>query len=170
MPLAQVLPCPQLIFPSKTWFFGIYLNFQWQKIHFKNQFLPHSKSKSYQINSIKSCCSSRSFQQHQKAHSNSSKKFQLQFNLIQIFSEEIIWYFKNFCTTSPNIHNGINKPMHHHPFLSRAFKKTSRTTWSPHDLTLCTLFVLGVHFVLSSNSMPHGDTTFWIFKAGLNMP
>jgi hypothetical protein len=29
----------------------------------KNQFLPHSESKSYQINSIKSC-SSRSFQQH----------------------------------------------------------------------------------------------------------
>jgi hypothetical protein len=25
------LPCPQLIFPSKTWFFGIYLNFQGQK-------------------------------------------------------------------------------------------------------------------------------------------
>ncbi len=25
--LAQVLPCPQLIFPSKTWCFGIYLNF-----------------------------------------------------------------------------------------------------------------------------------------------
>jgi hypothetical protein len=32
---------------------------------FKNQYLPHSESKSYQINSIKSC-SSRSFQQHQK--------------------------------------------------------------------------------------------------------
>ncbi len=30
-PLAQVLPPPQLIFPSKTWFFGIYLSFQWQK-------------------------------------------------------------------------------------------------------------------------------------------
>ncbi len=29
--LAQVLPHPQLIFPSKTWFFGIYLNFQRQK-------------------------------------------------------------------------------------------------------------------------------------------
>jgi hypothetical protein len=25
--LAQVLPHPQLIFPSKTWFFGIYLIF-----------------------------------------------------------------------------------------------------------------------------------------------
>ncbi len=30
--LAQVLPHPQLIFPSKTCFFGIYLNFQCQKL------------------------------------------------------------------------------------------------------------------------------------------
>jgi hypothetical protein len=29
--VAQVLPRPQLIFPSKTWFLGIYLNFQRQK-------------------------------------------------------------------------------------------------------------------------------------------
>jgi hypothetical protein len=57
--LAQVLPCPQLIFPSKTWIFGIYLNFQWQK-SLKNQYLPHSESKFYQINSIK-FYSSRSF-------------------------------------------------------------------------------------------------------------
>jgi hypothetical protein len=62
--LAQVLPRPQLIFPSKTWFFGIYLKFQWQK-SLGNQYLLHSESKSYQINSIKSC-SSRSFQQYQK--------------------------------------------------------------------------------------------------------
>jgi hypothetical protein len=48
VPLAQVLSHPQLIFPSKTWFFGIYLNFEQQKA-LKNQFLPHSESKSYQI-------------------------------------------------------------------------------------------------------------------------
>jgi hypothetical protein len=42
---------------------GIYLNFQRQK-SLKNQYLPHSESKSYQINLIKSC-SSRSFQEHQ---------------------------------------------------------------------------------------------------------
>ncbi len=53
---AQVLSCPQLIFPSKTWFFGIYLNFQWQK-SLQNQYLSHSESKSYQINSVKSCSS-----------------------------------------------------------------------------------------------------------------
>jgi hypothetical protein len=61
----QVLPGPQLIFPFKAWVFGIYLNFQWQK-SLQNQYIPHSESKSYQINSIKSC-SSRSFQQ-QKRH------------------------------------------------------------------------------------------------------
>jgi len=60
----QVFECPKLIFTSKTWFFGIYLNFQWQK-SLKNQYLPHSEFKTYQINYIKSC-SSRSFQPHQR--------------------------------------------------------------------------------------------------------
>jgi hypothetical protein len=60
----QVLPRSHLIFPSKTWFFGIYLNFQRQKL-LKNQYLPHAESKSYQRNSIKSC-SWRSFQQHKR--------------------------------------------------------------------------------------------------------
>jgi hypothetical protein len=60
VPLAQVLPRLQLIFPSKIWFFGIYLNFQLQ-ISLKNQYLSHPESKSYQINSI-NLCSSRSFQ------------------------------------------------------------------------------------------------------------
>ncbi len=45
-------------------FLGIYLNFQRQK-SLKNQYLPHSESKSYQINSIKSC-SPRSFHKHQR--------------------------------------------------------------------------------------------------------
>jgi hypothetical protein len=82
-----VSPCPQLIFPSKTWFFGIYLNFQQQK-SLKDQFLPHSESKSYQINSIKSSCSSRSFQQHQN--------FKLRLNLI--FNEKIIQYSRTFAS------------------------------------------------------------------------
>jgi hypothetical protein len=34
VPLAQVLPHPQLIFPSKTWFFGTYLKFSGRN-HFK---------------------------------------------------------------------------------------------------------------------------------------
>ncbi len=69
--------------------FGIYLNFQWKK-SLKNQYLPHSESKSYQINSINPA--------HQGL-SNSTKgtfqflrNFQLKFNLI--FTEEIIQYSK----------------------------------------------------------------------------
>jgi hypothetical protein len=34
--LARVLPLPQLISPCKTWFFGIYLNFQQQQKSLKN--------------------------------------------------------------------------------------------------------------------------------------
>jgi len=62
--IAPSVTTSSMIFPSKTWFFEIYLKFQWQK-SLRNQYLPHSESKSYQINSIKSC-SSRSFQQHQR--------------------------------------------------------------------------------------------------------
>jgi hypothetical protein len=72
VPSAQVLPRLQQIFLSKTWFFGNLFEFSNGKNHFKNQYLPHSESKSYQINSIKSC-SSRSFQE--RPHSNSSKIF-----------------------------------------------------------------------------------------------
>jgi hypothetical protein len=66
-----VLPFPQLILPSKTWFFGIHLNFQQQK-SLKTQYVPHFES--YQINSIKSC-SSRSFQQQQRHIPIPPKKF-----------------------------------------------------------------------------------------------
>jgi len=76
----QVLPHPQLIFPSKTWFFGIYLNFQWQKLP-QNQYLPHSESKSYQINSIKSC-SHRDLSNDTKCTFPFLQKIQLRFNLI----------------------------------------------------------------------------------------
>jgi hypothetical protein len=62
--LAQMSPHPQVSCLSKAWFFGIYLNFQQQR-SLKNQFLPHSEPKSYQINSIK-FSSSRTFQQHQR--------------------------------------------------------------------------------------------------------
>jgi hypothetical protein len=37
---------PQLIFPFENLVFWIYLNFQWKK-SFKNQYLLHSKTKSY---------------------------------------------------------------------------------------------------------------------------
>ncbi len=112
--LAQVLPRPQLIFASKTWFFGIYLNFQWQE-SLKNQDLPHSQSKSYQINSLKSC-SSRSFQQHQ-THIPIPPKFSamisFHFQWRKSFNIQ-----KLLCNKSKR--HGT-KPMH--PTLSRAFQR-----------------------------------------------
>jgi hypothetical protein len=117
VPLAQVLPRPQLIFPFKTWFFGIYLNFQWQK-SLKNQYLAHSGSKSYQINSIKSC-SSRSFQQHQ-SHIPIPPNFQLRFNLI--FNDEIIQYSKTFA-----LQVQTSWTQAHAPLLIKSFPKTPRT-------------------------------------------
>ncbi len=67
-----MLPRPQLIFPSKTWFSGIYLKIQQQK-SIKNQLkiivcLPLSESKYYQINIPLKSCSSRSFQQQHQRH------------------------------------------------------------------------------------------------------
>jgi hypothetical protein len=62
--LVWLVPLAQVLLRPKLGFLGIYLNFQWQK-SLKNQYLPHSESRYYQINSIKSC-SSRSFQQHQR--------------------------------------------------------------------------------------------------------
>ncbi len=91
VPLAQVLPHPQLIFPSRTWFFGIYLNFQQQK-SLKNKYLRHSESKSYQRNSIKS--SSSSLSNNTKCIFQFLRNFQLQFNLI--LSEDIIHYSRTF--------------------------------------------------------------------------
>jgi hypothetical protein len=69
--------------PSTTWFFGIYLNFQRQK-SLKNQYLSHSESKSYQINSIKSY-SPKIFPTTPKAHSNSSEIFS--YDLIEFNSQ-----------------------------------------------------------------------------------
>jgi hypothetical protein len=60
-----MLPCHQLIFPSKTWFFGIYLNFQQHK-SLKNQskFLHH-KSKHHGTKPMHPS-SLRAFQRHQE--------------------------------------------------------------------------------------------------------
>jgi hypothetical protein len=115
------LPRPQLIFPSKTGIFRAYLNFQQLK-SLGNQYLPHSESKSYQINSIKSY-SSRSFQQHQRHIQNSSEIFQLWFNLI--FSEEIIQYPRTF---APQVQCHETKPMH--PSPQELSKDTKNTIWS----------------------------------------
>jgi hypothetical protein len=62
--------------------------------HLKNQYLPHSKSKSYQINSIKSC-SSKSFQQHQSTFQIPPKfSATIQFN----FQWKNLLHHKSKCT------------------------------------------------------------------------
>ncbi len=69
-------------FPSKTWFFWEFIwIFPAIKITWKINNLPHSESKSHQINSIKSCCSSRSFHQHQR-HIPIPPKFSAMNNLL----------------------------------------------------------------------------------------
>jgi hypothetical protein len=78
--------------------FGIYLNFQHQK-SLKNPYLPHSESKSYQINSIKSC-SSRSIQKYQR-HIPILKKIEI-VRILFYFQWKNHSIFKNFYTTSPN--------------------------------------------------------------------
>jgi hypothetical protein len=113
VPLAQVSPRPQLIF-------GIYLNFHRHK-SLKNQYLPHSESKSYQL--IPS----------NPAHQDLSNKtnntfqflriiFQIRFNLI--FSEEIIQYSRTF---TPQVQMSWNQV--HAPLPVESFPKTPRT-WS----------------------------------------
>ncbi len=112
-----------------NWFFSPkpgFKKFQWQK-SLKNQYLPHSESKSYQINSIK-FCSSRSFQTTPKAHSNSSKIFKYNFNLI--FSEEIIQYSRTFAS---QVQMSWNQA--HAPLLVESFPKTPRT-WGSVDLII----------------------------------
>jgi hypothetical protein len=89
------------------------LNFQQQK-SFLNQYFPHSESKSYLINSIKSSLS-RSFQQHQR-HLPIPQKFSIRFNLI--FSEEIIQYSRTFAREVQMSWNGAM-----HPSLSKAFQR-----------------------------------------------
>ncbi len=109
--LAQVLSHPQLIFPSKTWFFGIFSG----KNHLKNQYLPHCESISYQINAIKSC-SSRSFQQHQR-HISIPPKF-FNYDLIKILVKK-----------SVNIQELLHRKSKHHgtkpmqPYSLRAFQR-----------------------------------------------
>jgi hypothetical protein len=115
-----VLSRPQLSFPSKTWFFGIYWNFQQQK-SLNNQYLSHSEFKSYQINPLNPA--------HQDL-SNSTKRtfqslwsFQLQFNLVHWRNHSI---FKNFYTTSPN----AMKPNRCTPSPQELFKETTNVIWS----------------------------------------
>ncbi len=113
----QVLPRSQLIFPSKTWFLRIYLHFQWQKL-LKNQYLTHSESKSYQINSIEI----KIFSTKPKAHSNSFENFS--YNLIECSVKKSFNIQElSHCKSK---HHGTK---HVHPFLLKAFQRHQE-----HDL------------------------------------
>jgi hypothetical protein len=104
-----------------TDFFGIFWHFSGRN-YLKIQYLPPSESKSYQINSIKSC-SSRSFQQT-KGTFQFLRNFQLWFNLI--FVEEIIQYSR---TSLPQVQmpwNQANAPL----FLESFPKRLRNTIWS----------------------------------------
>ncbi len=137
VPLAQVLPRPRLIFPSKTWLFGIYLNFQQQK-SVLNQYLPHSESKSYHINSIKSC-SSRFFQQHQR-HIPILPNFHLQFIFILVkksFDIQELLYHKSKCHETKSMH----------PSSLRAFRRDREHNLNHHNVWILKVEKWNLKFV-----------------------
>ncbi len=82
-------------------------------------FCHNYESKSYQINSIKSCSSDLSNKQTLKAHSNSSQIFSFQFTLI--FNEEIIQYSRTFVFCKSKNISPCTK------LLIESFPKTPRT-------------------------------------------
>ncbi len=85
-----------------------------------NQYIPHFKYKSYQINSFKSC-SSRSFQQNQR-HILIPPQFLAMISFI--FRKEIIQYLRTFAF---QVQASWNQA--HAPLLVGSFPTTSRT-WS----------------------------------------
>jgi hypothetical protein len=114
-----VLSRSQLIFPSKTWFFGIYLNFQRQK-SLKNStshILNSNLTKQIPLNPA-----------HQDLSNNTKgtfqflQKFQLWFNLV--FSEEIILYPRIF---AEQVHKRHEKKAHAPRLIIESFQKTPRT-------------------------------------------
>jgi hypothetical protein len=111
-----------------NWFFlpkPGFLEFIWifnGENHLKIQYLSYSESKSYQINSIKILLI-KIFPTTPKAHSNSSKNFSYNFNLI--FSEKFIQYSRT-CTTSPN----VIEPSPCTPPHWELSKDTKNTIWS----------------------------------------
>ncbi len=105
---------------QKLIFQNLFEFFQGQKSLLKKQYLPHFDSKSYQINSIKSC-SSKSFPWHQRQF-QSILNFQLLFNLI--FSEEIIQYSRTFASQVQTLWKQADAPL-----LLKSFPKRPRM-WS----------------------------------------
>ncbi len=118
MKWAQVFPRPQLIFPPKTWFFGISLNFQRQKSQksisptFRIKISPN---KFHLIVLIKIDLSDST-----KGTFQFVRNFQLRFNLI--FNQEIVQYSRAFALQAQT---PWNQP--YAPFLLESFPKRPRT-------------------------------------------
>ncbi len=121
---------PSVIALSSTDFFSfqnlVFWNlfgFSVPEIHCKNQYLPHSESKSYQINSIKILLI-EIFSNNTQGTFQFLSNFQLRFNLI--CSEKIIQYSRNFCTTrSKHCGTKAHAPLPPHLEL---FKDTKKNT------------------------------------------
>ncbi len=90
---AQVLPRPQLIFPSKTWIFGISSKIFSGRNHLKiniSHILNPNLTKSILLNPA-----------HQDLSNNTKGTFQFLRNFQLQFQWRSPSMFKNFCTTSP---------------------------------------------------------------------
>jgi hypothetical protein len=117
VPLAQVLPHPQLIFPSKTWVFWNLFEFSAAEITKK------SISPTFWIQTLIPLNPA-----HQDLSNNTKGTFQflwncrLRFNLI--FSDEIIQYSRTFAL---QVQTSWNQA--HAPLLIESFPRTPRT-WS----------------------------------------
>jgi hypothetical protein len=113
-----VLSCPPPSFPSKTWFFGIYLNFQWQKS------LNNSISPTIWVqilpNKIPLNPAHQDLSNNTKGTFQFLRNFQLLFNLV--FREKIIQYSRFF---APQTQMSWNQA--HAPLLVESFPKTPRT-------------------------------------------
>ncbi len=115
--LAQVLPRPQLIFPSKTWFFRIYWIFKGinhLKINFSH--IPNPNLTKW----IPLNLAHRDLSNNTKGTFQFLQKFQLWFN--SIFSEEIIQYSRTFAMQVQTPWNQT-----HAPLLLKSFPKRPRT-------------------------------------------
>jgi hypothetical protein len=87
----QMLPCTQLIFSFQNLVFWNLFEFSAAEITLKNQYLPHSESKSYQMNSPLN-----------PAHQDLSNNTKSTFQFLQYFQGRSHSIFKNFYTASPN--------------------------------------------------------------------
>jgi hypothetical protein len=112
VPLAQMLPCPQSIFPFQNLVFWNLFEFSLAEITLKINISHILNPNLIKINSIKSC-SSRSFQQHQKHNPMNSFEI-LSYDLIS-FSVKILF----------NIQELLHYKSKHHETLSssRAFQR-----------------------------------------------